>query len=76
MDAPNRPAYIYEFIIEEPYRGKGFGKITFLALDEKLQQIGAKTVGLHVFGHNTIAFDLYKKMGYEVTNISMKKFYS
>ena len=30
-------------------------------------------VGLHVFGHNIVAQELYKKSGYEITNINMRK---
>ena len=75
IDEPNRPAFVYDFVIDEQYRGKGFGKKTLITLDEKLKEMGAKSVALHVFGHNTVAFELYKKMGYEVTNINMKKVY-
>lgn len=75
MDEPHRPAFIFDFVIDEPYRGKGFGKRSLLALDEKLTQMGAESVALHVFGYNTNAFELYKKMGYEVTNINMRKNY-
>lgn len=32
-------------------------------------------MGLHVFGHNATAFELYKKMGFEITNINMRKYY-
>jgi ribosomal protein S18 acetylase RimI-like enzyme len=76
MDEPNRPAFVFDFIIEKQYRGKGFGKRALLALDEKIQHMGAKSVALHVFGHNSIAFELYKKMGYEVTDINMRKIYA
>ncbi len=75
MDDPRREAFIFDFIIEEQFRGKGFGKQALIALDEKLIELGAESVGLHVFGHNTNAFELYKKMGYEVTNIQMRKVY-
>lgn len=73
MDEPDHPAFIYDFVIDEQYRGKGFGKKTLLTLDEKLKEMGAKSVALHVFGYNTTAFELYKKMDYEVTNINMRK---
>jgi len=75
MDEPDHPAFFYDFVIDEHYRGKGLGKKTLLVLDGKLKEMGAKSVALHVFGHNTTAFELYKKMGYEVTNINMRKVY-
>jgi len=37
------------------------------------KSIGLKSIGLHVFGHNKLARDLYKKLGYVETNINMKK---
>jgi len=73
MDEANHPAFIFDFVINEQYRGKGFGKKTLLALDEKLEKMGATSIALHVFGYNTTAFELYKKMGYKVTNINMRK---
>ncbi|MBE0671561.1 MAG: GNAT family N-acetyltransferase [Anaerolineales bacterium] len=75
MDEPHRPAFIFDFVIDEPCRGRGLGNKSLLALDEKLKQMGAESVALHVFGYNTTAFELYKKMGYEVTDINMRKNY-
>ncbi len=75
MDEPRREAFILDFVIDEQFRGKGYGKQALAALDEKLMEMGSESVGLHVFGHNTNAFELYKKMGYEVTNINMRKVY-
>jgi len=42
-------------------------------LDEKLISMNVDSVGLHVFGHNIVAQELYKKSGYEITNINMRK---
>ena len=75
LDEPGREAFILDFVIDEQFRGKGYGKQALTALDEKLIELGSESVGLHVFGHNTNAFELYKKMGYETTNINMKKVY-
>jgi ribosomal protein S18 acetylase RimI-like enzyme len=32
-----------------------------------------ESVGLHVFGDNIAAQELYKKMGFQITGIHMKK---
>ena len=72
-DTPHHPAFIYDFIIEEQFRGKGFGRQALMALDEKLLSMDVESVGLHVFGNNIIAQELYKKAGYGITNINMKK---
>jgi ribosomal protein S18 acetylase RimI-like enzyme len=66
-------AFIYDFIVDETFRGKGYGKQALVALDEKLISMNVESVGLHVFGHNLVAQELYKKSGYEITNINMRK---
>ena len=69
----DQKAFIYDFIIDESFRGKGYGKQALVALDEKLKSIEVQSVGLHVFGDNITAQELYKKMGYQITGIHMKK---
>jgi ribosomal protein S18 acetylase RimI-like enzyme len=66
-------AFIYDFIIDEEFRGKGFGKQALTAMDEELKSMNVKSVGLHVFGDNHNAQELYKKMGFLITGMHMKK---
>jgi ribosomal protein S18 acetylase RimI-like enzyme len=66
-------AFIYDFVIEEPLRGRGFGKQALIAMEEKLKAMEVESVGLHVFGDNVGAQELYKKMGFRITGIQMKK---
>ncbi|WP_342480757.1 GNAT family N-acetyltransferase [Paenibacillus sp. FSL L8-0340] len=68
-----REAFLYDIYIFEPYQGKGYGKQALLALDESAREMGVSKIGLHVFGQNNRAFELYKKMGYLVTDITMSK---
>lgn len=68
-----REAFIYDIYIFEPFQGKGYGKQALLALDEKAREMGVGKIGLHVFGQNTRAYELYQKMGYLVTDITMSK---
>ena len=75
MDTPRREAFIYNFVIDDAYRGRGYGKQALLALDEKLISMNVESVGLHVFGFNSGALELYKKAGYQITNIIMNKTY-
>ena len=65
--------WIWDFLIYEQYRGKGYGKEALNALDRELKERGQKKVSLQVFGHNTIAINLYQKSGYKITNIVMSK---
>jgi len=74
VQVKNPQAFIYNFVIEEALRGKGFGKQALTAMDEKLKAMNVKSVGLHVFGDNIGAQELYKKMGFEITGIHMKKY--
>ena len=68
-----RTAFIYNIVIAEAQRGKGYGRQAMLAVEEKVKALGLDTISLHVFGHNLVARALYEKVGYEVTNVLMSK---
>ena len=68
-------AFIWDITLSEEYRGKGYGKETMAALDTMLKEMGIGKVTLHVFAHNEVAVNLYKKMGYKTTDIMMSKEY-
>jgi ribosomal protein S18 acetylase RimI-like enzyme len=42
-------------------------------VEARARELGAKSVELHVFGHNYVAQALYEKVGYNVTSITMAK---
>lgn len=72
-DARFPDAYVYDLFIDERHRGKGYGGATLLAGEVELKRRGALKIGLHVFGFNVAAQNLYRKLGYEVTNLNMAK---
>ena len=69
--ADKREAYVCDIVVDEDQRGKGYGRATMLAVAERARELGADSVGLHVFGHNTVARELYTSLGFVTTNISM-----
>jgi ribosomal protein S18 acetylase RimI-like enzyme len=72
-EAPRLHGFIFDIVLDEAQRGKGYGKQTMLALEEKARDLGLETIGLHVFAHSTVAMKLYKGLGYEVTSQNMTK---
>lgn len=52
-------------IVDEKYRGKGYGQMLCVALLSKAKEEGAHTAYLQVVEENHIAMNLYKKLGYE-----------
>jgi ribosomal protein S18 acetylase RimI-like enzyme len=72
---PNQPgfAFIYDFEIYEQFRRRGYASQALNALETHAKLQGVKKLGLHVFGHNTAARELYKKIGYIETNVNMAK---
>ncbi|KAB7672036.1 GNAT family N-acetyltransferase [Bacillus sp. B1-b2] len=65
--------YIYDIFILEEYQGNGFGKEALKQIENIGRNLGLKKIGLHVFGHNTVARGLYDKIGYVTTNVLMEK---
>ena len=68
-----RSVWIYDIIIHENFRRKGYASRTLDLVEERARDLGAKSVELHVFGHNHGARTLYEKLGYNITSITMAK---
>jgi len=66
-------AFIFDIAMDPDRRGQGFGTAALLALEDWCRANGQTSIGLHVFGHNTGAWQLYKRMGYIETNVNMEK---
>jgi ribosomal protein S18 acetylase RimI-like enzyme len=66
-------AFIFDFVIDKSFRGQGYGKQALTVMDEKLRSMNVESVSLHVFGDNHTAQELYKKMGFEITDMHMRK---
>ena len=60
----NRHAFVFDFLVFEQYRRRGYGRQAFLALENEVKALGLHDIRLHVFGHNEADRDLYKQLGY------------
>jgi RimJ/RimL family protein N-acetyltransferase len=65
--------WIYDIIINENFRRKGYASHTLEFVEDRARELGARSVELHVFGHNRRAQALYEKVGFNVTSITMTK---
>ena len=72
-ETPIKTGFIYDVEVREEFRGRGYGKQIMLLIEEKAHELGLKSIGLHVFGYNTVAKKLYESLGYEVTSLNMVK---
>jgi ribosomal protein S18 acetylase RimI-like enzyme len=73
VQVKDRKAFIFDFVIDEELRGKGYGKQALAAMDEQLKSMEVESVELHVFGDNIPAQELYKKAGFQISGIHMNK---
>jgi RimJ/RimL family protein N-acetyltransferase len=68
-----RSLWIYDIVVHERFRRRGYATRILHLLEDKARQLGAERVELHVFGHNHGARALYEKLGYTPTSIVMAK---
>ncbi len=59
-------SFVFEVEVHEEQRGKGYGKALMIAGEAASLAAGSSSLGLYVFGHNTVARTLYEKLGYQV----------
>ena len=68
-----KSAYLFDIELREDLRGQGLGRGALELVEEQMRVLGARSVGLNVFGYNHAARALYEKMGYQITGMGMKK---
>jgi ribosomal protein S18 acetylase RimI-like enzyme len=69
----NRKAYVFDIIVEEAHRERGYGRQAMKFAEEEARRLDLGEIGLHVFGFNRPAIRLYESLGYEVTDLVMAK---
>ena len=68
-----KSAFIYDIEIYEAHRRKGYAKSALGHIEKVVADLGASSLGLHVFNHNSAAINLYNNIGYQTVSHSMQK---
>ncbi len=63
--------FIFDIAVHEPHRRQGHAAAMLKALEPLAASLGATSIGLHVFGWNDGAIELYRKAGFAVTDLNM-----
>ena len=74
-DAPGegRTAFVYEIRVDDACRGRGYGRVAMLLLEDEARELGHDRIDLNVFGGNVVARRLYRSLGYEERAVFMGK---
>lgn len=65
--------WVFDVEILAEKRGRGYGRLAMQLAEVEARERGAEKLGLNVFGHNTVAQNLYRSLGYETTAMNMAK---
>ncbi|MFF0740318.1 GNAT family N-acetyltransferase [Streptomyces sp. NPDC004111] len=66
-------AWLYDLNVHEPYRRQGYGSAILAAAEELVVSEGRTALALDVVGSNEAAIALYRRSGYEVSSMSLRK---
>ena len=72
-DGLYRSVYLCDIWIFDEHQRQGYGTACLAELDNQARDLGISRIGLHVFGHNTEAIELYQRCGYKITDCTMAK---
>jgi GNAT superfamily N-acetyltransferase len=59
-------AFLHDIEVDEPHRGKGYGRALLTAAEEAARSRGVSALELNVFGGNATSIGLYESAGYIV----------
>ncbi|MGP5641641.1 GNAT family N-acetyltransferase [Brachybacterium tyrofermentans] len=65
--------WVWDVVIDPEHRGQGYGRAAMQLAETYAHARGARTLGLSVFGFNSVARGLYESLGYETTSVKMRK---
>jgi ribosomal protein S18 acetylase RimI-like enzyme len=73
VDDRKQRCFVAEIYLHPEFRHQGWGRKTLELLETSLKERGVERISLHVFADNRNAQELYTKMGYQPTGITMQK---
>jgi GNAT superfamily N-acetyltransferase len=72
-DAYEPTLVVYDIDVDEPYRGRGYGKAAMVFAEEEARRRGLTRIAVHVGARNDVARNLYRSLGFEENEIAMSK---
>ena len=72
-EAGRGTCFIWDIEVLAEARGRGYGRAALVALEPIARGLGYDAIGLHVFGDNEVARNLYRSSGYVETDVTMRK---
>jgi ribosomal protein S18 acetylase RimI-like enzyme len=66
-------AWLYDINVFPAFRRRGYGSAILTAAEELVAREGWTSLGLNVFGDNEAAIALYRRSGYDVSSMSLRK---
>ena len=72
-EAGRGECFIWDIEVRAEARGHGYGRAALVALEPMARARGYSSIGLHVFGDNEVARNLYRSSGYVETDVMMRK---
>jgi ribosomal protein S18 acetylase RimI-like enzyme len=72
-DAHEPTLVVYDIDVDEPYRGRGYGKAAMVFTEEEARRRGLTRIALHVGARNDVARNLYRSLGFEENEVAMSR---
>jgi len=73
VNASDSSTFIYDFYIEDTFRGQGYGKEAMKQLEALLSKQSIKQIKLRVAYQNQRALALYQAVGFSISGYNMSK---
>ena len=72
-DAFEPTLVVYDVDVDEPYRGRGYGRAAMDFTEEEARRRGLARIALHVGARNDVARNLYRSLGFEENEVAMSR---